>query len=141
MDTGSKSKNEQIAPAPATCNVLLQRVSAIVMALGVALGAYGAHGLQADEKGMANWKTAVLYHLIHAVALYVLASRPASGHGAMRCCPNGPWWCLFAGIAIFSGMLYAIVLTGATWLGAIVPIGGLAMIIGWLWLAFAPRVR
>ena len=109
------------------------------MAAGVALGAYGAHGLDADANGLANWKTAVLYHLIHGIALYFLASRPSHAVRAPKCCQNGAWWCLFAGVLIFSGMLYAIVLTGVTWLGAIVPIGGLAMIIGWLWLAVAPR--
>ncbi|MEZ5324968.1 MAG: DUF423 domain-containing protein [Verrucomicrobiales bacterium] len=112
---------------------ILQRIAAVTMAAGVALGAYGAHGLDADAKGLANWKTAVLYHLIHGIVLYFLASRPNRSNG------NGPWWCLFAGIVIFSGMLYAIVLTGVTWLGAIVPIGGLAMIVGWLWLAVTAK--
>lgn len=101
------------------------------MALAVALGAYGAHGLEAEAKNIANWKTAVLYHLIHGLALYFLASLPRINQGA--------WWSLFAGILIFSGMLYAIVLTGITWLGAIVPIGGLAMIVGWIWLAIKPN--
>ena len=108
------------------------------MALAVALGAYGAHGLETDAKGIANWKTAVLYHLVHGIALYFLASLPAGTRKTTRCCQNGPWWCLFAGIVIFCGMLYAIVLTGITWLGAIVPIGGVAMIVGWLWLALRP---
>ena len=120
-----------------TSNKSLVRISAVVMAAGVALGAYGAHGLEADAKGLANWKTAVLYHLIHGLALYIIASRPPSD--TPKCCPNGAWWCLFTGILIFSGMLYAIVVTGVTWLGAIVPIGGLAMIVGWLWLAVAPK--
>jgi uncharacterized membrane protein YgdD (TMEM256/DUF423 family) len=116
-------------------SLLLQRIAAVTMAAGVSLGAYGAHGLEADAKGLANWKTAVLYHLIHGIALYFLATRPSrTGNNT-----NGPWWCLFVGILIFSGMLYAIVLTGVTWLGAIVPIGGLAMIIGWLWLAFTAK--
>ena len=143
MDTESRSEEERNTTAPrhVLCNVLLQRVSAVVMALGVGLGAYGAHGLEADTKGIANWKTAVLYHLIHAIALYVLASRPLDKSGTKRCCPNGPWWCLLAGILLFCGMLYTIVLTGVTWLGAIVPIGGLAMIVGWLWLAISPRNR
>ncbi|MGK0190018.1 MAG: uncharacterized membrane protein YgdD (TMEM256/DUF423 family) [Verrucomicrobiales bacterium] len=110
---------------------LQMRLSGLLMAAGVALGAYGAHGLEADAKGLANWKTAVLYHLIHGLALYFLASQPRKNQVA--------WWCLFVGILIFSGMLYTIVLTGVTWLGAIVPIGGLAMIIGWLSLALSQK--
>lgn len=127
MDTDTQTSNN--------CGrLLLQRLAAVTMAVGVAMGAYGAHGLDADAKGLANWKTAVLYHLIHGIALYFLATRPSKTGDN-----NGPWWCLFVGILIFSGMLYAIVLTGVTWLGAIVPIGGLAMIIGWLWLAVAAK--
>lgn len=119
--------------------ITLQRISAIVMALGVALGAYGAHGLETDAGGIANWKTAVLYHLVHGLALISLAARNRGEGTTAPCCPHGPWWCILAGIVLFSGMLYAIVLTGATKLGAIVPLGGLALIAGWLWLAIAPR--
>lgn len=125
-------------PQTSSCgHIALQRISAVTMAAGVALGAYGAHGLEADAKGLANWKTAVLYHLIHGIALYVLAIRPPIT--ANQRWSTAPWWCLFAGVFIFSGMLYAIVLTGVTWLGAIVPIGGLAMIIGWIWLSFTAK--
>jgi uncharacterized membrane protein YgdD (TMEM256/DUF423 family) len=120
---------------PELPSLFYQRVSALVMALGVALGAYGAHGLEASEKVLANWKTAVLYHLIHGIALYLLSRRPA---GRARCCPNGPWWCLLTGILLFSGLLYTNVLSGVSWLGAIVPVGGLAFMAGWIWLAVAP---
>ena len=125
--------NENISPqasgSPLTATKM--RIAAAMMALGVALGAYGAHGLQTDEKGLANWETAVLYHLIHGLGLLLLASRfPKS---------NGPWWCLFAGTLLFSGLLYAIVLTGVTVLGALVPIGGTLFLIGWTWFAARPQ--
>jgi uncharacterized membrane protein YgdD (TMEM256/DUF423 family) len=115
--------------------VVYQRVSALVVAIAVGLGAYGAHGLEASEKGLASWRTAVLYHLVHGVVLYFLSIRTRTG---LRCCPNGPWWCFLIGVLLFSGLLYTNVLTGVRWLGAIVPVGGLSFIIGWLWLAVVP---
>ena len=112
-----------------------QRVSAVVVAIAIGLGAYGAHGLDASEEGLANWKTAALYHLVHGVVLYFLSTRPKASRS---CCPTGPWWCLLVGIVLFSGLLYTNVLSGIRWLGAIVPLGGLSFIAGWVWLAIVP---
>lgn len=99
--------------------------------LGVALGAFGAHGLKdilARHETAAIWQTAVLYHLIHGVALLCLAKGPGWR--------PGPWWCLLTGIMIFSGSLYVLALTGFRALGAITPLGGVAFLFGWGWLAW-----
>ncbi|MCL4234156.1 MAG: DUF423 domain-containing protein [Deltaproteobacteria bacterium] len=114
---------------------------ALLGGLGVALGAFGAHGLKkiASAEMLQIWETAVRYHMDHAIALIGLglfADRfPASGAGIAA-----TLW--LAGIAIFSGTLYAMTLTGARWLGAITPIGGVALIAGWVAFAVAiARVR
>lgn len=107
------------------------RLAGILGALGVALGAFGAHGLKSrvDVAALAWWDTASKYHLIHAVALALVAAHPAT--------PRLAGWLFVAGIAVFSGSLYAMTLTGVRGLGAITPIGGLCLIGGWLALALA----
>jgi len=109
---------------------------AIAAALGVALGAFGAHGLKARVTPdlLAIYETGVRYHLVHALGLL------AVGWAADRW--PGPWasvagWLFLAGILVFSGSLYLLTLTGLRWLGAITPLGGLAFIAGWLSLALA----
>ena len=108
------------------------RIAAILGFLAVALGAFGAHGLEPLLKRngtLAIWHTAVLYHLAHAVVLLVIASRPqAPGSGPA-------FWLIALGIAIFSGSLYALAVTNVKILGAITPAGGLSLLGGWLWLA------
>ena len=105
------------------------RISALIIFLGIALGAFGAHGLadRLEETGrLNNWETATFYHLIHGVAMFLIA---LSGKRTI-----GFWWFL-AGIILFSGSLYALALTDITKLGAITPLGGIAMLIGWgMWL-------
>lgn len=90
---------------------------------GVALGAFGAHGLKdtlAANGTAAIWGTAVLYHLIHSVAaLWASERRP----GVVRV------WA--AGVAVFSGSLYVLAVTNVRWLGAITPIGGVLLLVGW----------
>ena len=108
------------------------RLAAIYGFLGVALGAFGAHGLRDRlPPGMLEvYKTGVLYHLIHAVALLAVAL------GAERLArPRvvGTLW--VAGVVIFSGSLYALAITGVGMLGAITPIGGLLLMAGWVTLA------
>ena len=108
------------------------RVAGVMGALGVALGAFGAHGLKdviADPGLMENWHTAARYQLIHAVALLGVAAHPAR--------PRAAGIAFTTGITIFSGSLYLMGLTGARWLGAITPIGGVLLIGGWLALALA----
>jgi uncharacterized membrane protein YgdD (TMEM256/DUF423 family) len=106
------------------------RISAIVGFLGVALGAFGAHALKAHLAALNMgdvWEKAVFYHMVHAVVLLVLASRPVF--------PRLPWWFFLAGIILFSGSLYLLAYTGVRWLGVITPFGGLSLLAGWAILA------
>ncbi|MDB6166721.1 MAG: hypothetical protein JWQ83_1861 [Lacunisphaera sp.] len=102
---------------------------------GVVLGAAGAHGPLHDALVAAGtldtWRTAVLYHLIHAVALLALAGWTA-GWPAVRWAGRG--W--LAGVMLFSGSLYWLALGGPKFLGPITPLGGLALLSGWLFLAW-----
>jgi len=98
--------------------------------LAVALGAFGAHGLEDTLKAHGTveiWKTASQYHLIHAVVLLVLGL--FSGEESMS---RYAWSSFMLGVLIFSGSLYVLSVTGMRWLGAITPIGGLLLLIGWL---------
>jgi len=113
-------------------NTITARMAAILGFLAVALGAFGAHGLKsvlAENGTTAIWEKAVFYHLIHAVLLYVLAQR--------RPVFTGAWLCFFVGILVFSGTLYLLAVTQLKWLGAITPLGGICLLAGWGWLAFA----
>lgn len=111
------------------------RIAAIIGFLGVALGAFGAHGLEKmqiapDQLALRIkwWDTASRYHLIHAAVLVVLAFQAPLRFLA--------WRLFIGGIAIFSGTLYIMGITGIKWLGAITPIGGLFLLGGWLALAW-----
>jgi len=109
------------------------RVAAIVGALAVALGAFGAHGLKAvleQNHTAAIWEKAVFYHFVHALMLFILAGRTP-----LR---RVPWFSFLLGIVLFSGSLYLLALTNIRWLGALTPFGGISFIIGWVCLALAP---
>jgi uncharacterized membrane protein YgdD (TMEM256/DUF423 family) len=113
---------------------LALRISAVTGLLAVGLGAFGAHGLKetlARHDTAAIWQTATLYHLVHAVAMLALAMA-----GRWR---PGPWVCFLVGIVVFSGSLYVLGVTGVRWLGAVTPIGGASMMVGWLWIAVKGR--
>ena len=106
------------------------RIAAVIGFLGVALGAFGAHGLHdllIKNGRVETWEKAALYHLVHAAVLLFVASREPL--------PRLAWWLFFTGIVIFSGTLYTLAMTNVTWLGAITPIGGLCLLCGWLALA------
>lgn len=110
--------------------------AAILLALAVALGAFGAHGLKAKLSGdmMQVYKTGVEYHFYHALGLLligILSFHIPSGY------LNLAAFLLFAGVVIFSGSLYVLAITGIKWLGAITPLGGLCFIAGWLMLFLA----
>ncbi|HEV3059329.1 MAG TPA: DUF423 domain-containing protein [Vicinamibacterales bacterium] len=111
-------------------------VGAVAAFLGVALGAFGAHGLRAriSPEMLAVFETGVRYQMYHALAL-VLTSLLMSRMGGWLAVTAG--WCFIAGIALFSGSLYALALTGVTVLGAITPLGGLAFLAGWGCLSLA----
>lgn len=110
-----------------------RRIAAATGFLAVAIGAFGAHGLKhlLAQNGTAKiWETAVFYHFIHAVMLFVLAERKKF--------PTVAWWSFFTGIVIFCGSLYLLAVTNVLWLGAITPVGGLSFLFGWVWLVFKP---
>jgi uncharacterized membrane protein YgdD (TMEM256/DUF423 family) len=112
---------------------LYLKIAGISGALAVGLGAFGAHGLQKrinDPKMLKNWETAAHYHLMHSLALLGVASIAKRNHHLIG-------GLFVGGIVLFSGSLYAMVLTNQRKLGAVTPIGGLAFIGGWLALAFA----
>jgi uncharacterized membrane protein YgdD (TMEM256/DUF423 family) len=106
-------------------------------AAGVALGAFGAHALRARLAPdlLAVWQTAVQYHFWHALALLAIAL--AAIHLPESASLKWAGWLMVAGIALFSGSLYLLALTGARWLGAVTPLGGTAWILAWALLAWA----
>jgi uncharacterized membrane protein YgdD (TMEM256/DUF423 family) len=110
----------------------LVAIGALNGALAVAAGAFGAHALRErlDQRALEVFEVGARYHLIHAVAMVLagaLVVRGASTAG----------WLFMVGIVLFSGSLYALALTGTKGLGAITPIGGLAFLAGWIWLAWS----
>src|SRR5690242_17348393 len=115
---------------------------AIMLALGVMIGAFGAHGLQGriDARGMDIYQRAVLYHFIHALGILIVAALANAG-ALTRSATDWVCWLLLAGIALFSGSLYALVLSGVDGLGAITPIGGLSFIAAWIVLAISALRR
>jgi uncharacterized membrane protein YgdD (TMEM256/DUF423 family) len=105
---------------------------AIALGLAVALGAFGAHGLQGrlDAYSMSVYEKAVFYHFIHAMGLLIVPVLVA-GPARARVC-----WLLTAGIVLFSGSLYALAVTGVRMLGAVTPFGGVSFILAWAALAW-----
>lgn len=108
---------------------------AVLAALGVLAGAFGAHALRGRlaPEMLEVFRTGVHYHLVHAVAL-VLAGVLAlqlPGTGLLR----GAGTAFGLGILLFSGSLYLLALTGVRGLGAVTPLGGLAFVAGWVLLA------
>lgn len=117
---------------------------ALLAAAGVALGAFGAHGLEgrlerlgygANLAQRTGWfETGVRYHMYHAMAIVVAAAlagrSPGGDYGAAA-------WAFLVGIALFSGSLYAMTFAGDAWrkLGMVTPLGGLAFLVGWIALA------
>jgi uncharacterized membrane protein YgdD (TMEM256/DUF423 family) len=118
-------------------------IGAVLMALAVGMGAFGAHGLRnrLDAYSMSVYEKAVFYHFIHALGI-LLTSLLARTNAISIAGQARVAWLLLIGIIIFSGSLYALALSGARILGAITPIGGIAFIAGWLLLAYeAARAR
>jgi uncharacterized membrane protein YgdD (TMEM256/DUF423 family) len=109
---------------------------ALLAGLAVAVGAFGAHGLRGrlTPEALDAFETAARYQMYHALALLATAwvaerwPQPASALAG---------WLFLAGIVLFSGSLYALSLTGTRWLGAITPLGGVALLAGWLVLAWS----
>ena len=103
--------------------------------LGVALGAFGAHALKTriDADLMAVYQTGVQYHLVHALGVLLIGV-------LVQVLPPSKWlpiagWTMTAGVIVFSGSLYALSLTGIRVLGAVTPLGGVALLAAWALLA------
>ena len=111
-------------------------LGAVAGFIGVALGAFAAHGLKSrlDANLLATFEIGVRYHMYHALALLGVAWACTKWPGALT---NTAGWLFVAGIVVFSGSLYVLALTGVRWLGAITPLGGLAFLAGWICLAWA----
>jgi len=113
--------------------LIIGSLSALV---GVALGAFGAHGLKDRlEPGMLSiFETGVRYHMYHAFGIlavaWVLSQWPQASAGVSG-------WLFVAGTVLFSGSLYLLALTGEQWFGAVTPVGGLLFLAGWMWLAWS----
>ena len=110
-------------------------IGAIVCALAVAVGAFGAHGLKAillENNRLETFETAVRYHFYHGLGLLIVGiiaqNFPSKNFSSVVLSFVG-------GIIIFSGSLYILSLTNILWLGAITPIGGVLFIAGWLTLS------
>ena len=116
------------------------QIAAIVGAFAVGIGAFGAHGLESilETNGRQDtFETAVKYHFYHALAM--LATAIWHRFQPEKKILIKAMWSFLIGIFIFSGSLYVLSLTGITWLGAITPLGGLAFILGWLFLFWAGK--
>lgn len=112
-------------------------LGAINMALGVILGAFGAHGLEKliSPEMLDVFQTGVQYQIYHALGLLMVAVLliPYPDAGGLR--TGG--WIMFAGIILFSGSLYLLALTGIKFFGPITPIGGVCFIVAWIWIFWA----
>ena len=112
--------------------------ASLLGATGVMAGAFGAHGLasRVSLQRLEVWQTASTYQLFHSIALLALALSILYASNVVRI--STALWvcrCWLVGVIIFSGSLYGLVLSGVTWLGAITPIGGTLLIVGWVLLS------
>ena len=115
-------------------------LGAVFGGLAVGAGAFGAHALKAhlSAEALGWWQTGAQYHLVHAVALVL------TGLFAPRGRPRAialAGLAFMSGIVLFSGSLYALALTGARWIGAVTPVGGLLLLVGWIALAASAARR
>ncbi|MCM3795867.1 DUF423 domain-containing protein [Priestia megaterium] len=112
-------------------------IGAINAMLAVALGAFGAHGLEGkiSEKYLEVWKTGVQYQMFHAMGLFVIAFLLSEFPQSSLLTASG--WIMFAGIVLFSGSLYVLSTSGIKVLGAITPLGGVAFIVAWILIVVA----
>lgn len=113
-------------------------IGCLCAALGVAAGAFGAHMLKSllDPPMLAVYETAARYQMYHAFGI-VLSGFAVHISRDARVAAAG--WMFLAGILLFSGSLYGVALFGVRRLGALTPLGGVAFIAGWLFLAWQSR--
>ena len=112
-------------------------IGAVLLALAVGMGAFGAHALKGrlDEYSLSVYEKAVFYHFIHALGIVLISVLARTG-GVSVAGGARAAWLLAIGILLFSGSLYALAISGARILGAVTPFGGVAFIIGWIILAY-----
>lgn len=115
----------------------LYAIAALLLAIGVACGAFGAHALRGSipDTDLDIWEKAVFYQLVHGLAALLVLVTPASLLEERR--GERVAKLFLVGMVIFSGSLYTLVLTNERWLGAITPIGGLMLILSWILLSLA----
>ncbi len=108
----------------------------LLMVLGVAAGAFAAHGLKGrlSTDDLEIWQTAARYHVYHALALLAVAYAATRWPGNLIATAG---WLFVAGVVLFSGSLYVLAFSGVKWLGAVTPLGGLCFLAGWGSLAVA----
>lgn len=119
------------------------KISAVLGASGVVLGAFGAHALREllEAQQLDSWKTGVLYLFVHTGIMLLLSL--ASLNKPQRRVATTSWWLFFVGIVLFSGSIFFLSLKdqlpfSVSWLGPVTPIGGVCFIAGWLLLLRLP---
>jgi len=114
------------------------QLGALLAGVAVAAGAFGAHALRArlEPRDLEIFETAARYQFYHALALIVVAWAVERWPGPFA---ETAGWLFLAGIVLFSGSLYALVLTNTRWLGAVTPLGGVSFMAGWVCLLLAAR--
>ena len=107
--------------------------------IAIATGAFGAHALKTrlEPASLAIFEIGARYQMYHALGLIAVAFAVSQWPASRTAGWAG--WLFVAGTVLFSGSLYALALTGVRWLGAVAPLGGLALMLGWLCLVLAPR--
>lgn len=111
-------------------------LGAVLGALAVAMGAFGAHALQnrLDPESLDIYHTAARYQIYHALALLAAAWAADRWPGSAA---HAAGWLFLAGTILFCGALYLLAFGAPRWLGAVAPLGGLGFIAGWVMLAVA----
>lgn len=113
---------------------------AFLAGVAVGLGAFGAHGLRGTltAADLATFETAVRYQMYHALALIAVSWAWGRWEAPLL---RVAGWSFMAGMVLFSGSLYLLVLSGQSWLGAVTPLGGVAFLVGWALLAWVALKR
>jgi len=112
-------------------------LGALFALLAVMAGAFGAHGLRGviDERGLEVFQTAVTYQIYHSLALILVAILPVAGLSRRLLGIAAGFF--VAGILLFSGSLYLLVLTDLRWIGPVTPVGGIGFMVGWILVLMA----
>lgn len=112
-------------------------LGALFALLAVMAGAFGAHGLRGviDERGLEVFQTAVTYQIYHSLALILVAILPVAGLSRRLLGVAAGFF--VAGILLFSGSLYLLVLTNLRWMGPVTPVGGIGFMVGWILVLMA----